>query len=381
MTRSTPPRALAVAIAAVLALPAAAIAAPSVATDQQLFDTGGITYPTDPAGLLARTRYVATNDGYVAGFSETNGADATKGGVLDYDVLPPAYRATATPDQKRTYAAAQTALQAHATCEDVPALDPTTPSGGANVLAWQGSDPGYDYVPWQTKGLTLAGAPKGAEANLLGEDPSKWIPVVKAATDGLAGAPAGGVDLSKLTTTQQLTDACAALGGTYRAADTASDVASKYVALALAPLQAQITSLTTQVTKLTDDNKKLTTDKKAVDTKLAATEAARLALINRTLTVSLAKLRFTPREGATALVTGVVGDEVVVRLRRAGKGRAVLAREKTNIQSEGAVLSNLVISASAQRELAKGRGPLAVDVEVTTTGRDGKTSTPGTIVR
>ncbi len=49
MTRSTPPRALAFAVAAVLALPAAATAAPSVATDQQLFDTGGITYPTDPA--------------------------------------------------------------------------------------------------------------------------------------------------------------------------------------------------------------------------------------------------------------------------------------------------------------------------------------------
>lgn len=380
MTRSTSPWALAFAIAAVLALPAAASAAPSVATDQQLFDTGGITYPADPAGLLARTRYVATNDGYVAGFSETNGADATKGGILNYDVLPAAYRATATPEEKRTAAVAQTALQAHATCEDVPALDPTTAAGGANVLAWQGGDPAYDYVPWQAKGLTLAGAPKGADANLLGEDPAKWVPVVKAATNGLPGAPAGGVDLGKLTTTQQLTDACAALGGTFRAADTASDVASKYVALALAPLQTQVTKLTDDNKKLNDDLTKLKADKKTADTKLASTEAARLALVNRTLTVTLAATRFTPRAGVTALVTGPVGGAVVVRLRRSGKDRAVYARDKQDIQSEGAVLSNLVLTQAAQRDLAKGRGPLAVDVTVTD-AKGATTSTPATIVR
>ncbi len=80
-----------------------------------------------------------------------------------------------TSEQKRTFGPRADDLQAHATCSGTP-LD-----NGPNILAWQDADPFFNYVPFQS-----------TSAN-LGDQPSKWIPVVKAAT---------GVDLTGMTDAQ-----------------------------------------------------------------------------------------------------------------------------------------------------------------------------------
>ena len=128
-----------------------------------------------------------------------------------------------TSEQKRTYAPAQTGVQAHATCAGVAGL-----TSSANILGWQGADPFYNYIPWQK-----------TTAN-LGDDPSKWIPVVKTAT---------GVDLSTLSTVTEFTNACTGLGGAYKAADTPSAIANALVAAAVLPLNTQISGLQAQGTR------------------------------------------------------------------------------------------------------------------------------------
>ena len=388
MKRTTPPRVTVLAAVVALAIPAAAAAEPGVTTGTQRLPAAGVTFANDPSGsgLPTTTRYVVTNNGWAVGFTETAGS-GTLGGVLNYNVLPADYRKDMTADEERTYPDAQTPVQAHATCEGVPQLDPAT--GGATILAWQKgpaftatvggapkTEPAFNYVPWQKTGVTVSGAPANLTAGgLLGDDPSTWIPVVKSATASVSGAPAGGVDLAKLTTDQDFATACSAIGGTYRKADVATNIASTLVSQALAPFQAQVADLNKALTKAA-------ADKKAVDTKLASTEAARLALVNRTLTVALAKTSFKADRGV-AMVTGPVGQEVVVRLRRTGKVRTVYTRDKVVIQSEGAVLVNLEPSKKALAEIrarqAKTGKPLEVDVEVISPL--GRTTTPGTVLR
>jgi len=383
MKRIIQPRVMVLAALCALTIPAAASAEPGVYTVTQRLPAPGVTFATDPTGggLPTTTQYVVTNNGWTAGFTETAGS-GTLGGVLNYKVLPPEYRVGMTADEKRTYPDAQTNLQAHATCENVPQLDPST--GGANILAWQKgapntttlggapvAEPYFNYIPWQKTGVTFSGAPAGANANLLGEDPKLWIPVVKTATATISGAPAGGVNLDALNTTQEFTSACTAIGGTYRKADAPSNIAASFVSAALAPFQTQVATLTGQVTKLT-------ADKKAADAKTASTEAARLALINRTLTVSLARTSFKADQGV-ALVTGPVGQEVVVRLRKTGKVRTVYTREKLVIQSEGAVLANLEPSKRTLKFLKQAKRPVEVDVEVISP--TARTTTPGLIVK
>lgn len=377
MKRMTPPRVTVLAAVCALAIPATAAAEPFVQTATQRLPAPGVTFATDPSGggLPTTTRYVVTNSGFTAAFTETAGS-GTLGGVLDYNALPTDYRKDMTAEEKRTYPDAQTQLQAHATCEGVPELD-----SGSTILAWQKAattsgipnpDPAYNYVPWQKTGVSAGGIPAGVKVGLLGEDPKAWIPVVKSATATVSGAPAGGVNLDALSSTADFQNACSAIGGTYRKADAPSNVTEKYVSLALAPFETQVSTLTGQVTKLT-------ADKKAVDAKLATAEAGRLALINRTLTVSLAKTSFKASQGV-ALVTGPVGQEVVVRLRKTGKVRTVYAREKLVIQSEGAVLANLQPSRKTLASLTKSKRPIEVDVEVLSQA-GARTTTPGTIVR
>ena len=204
-----------------LAIPASASAVPNVYSVIAKTGDAGVTFLTDPTGaslVSTQTQYVVSADGYAVGYQESNAV--TTGGVIDYSVLPSAYRAPMTAEQKRTYAPAQTGVQPHATCSGVASL-----SDGANILAWQrnaGSDPYYDYIPWQK---TSAG---------LGDDPTTWIPVVRTAT---------GVDLSALSTAADFRAACVRLGGTYVAADTATAVANTLIANAVAPLNTQITTL------------------------------------------------------------------------------------------------------------------------------------------
>lgn len=340
MKRINYPRAAGALAVLALAIPASAAAEPGVYTVDAKLDTGSVTFLNDStgAGLLPQTQYVVSNNGYSVGFAETN--SVTGGGVLNYKVLPSAYRAPATAEEKRTYPAAQTDVQAHATCSGVAAL-----TSGANILAWQtGADPSYNYIPWQ----------KAAAG--LGDDPTKWIPVVKTAT---------GVDLS---TVSNFTTACTDLGGTYHAADTSTAIASALIANATAPLQKQIDTLT----------KAKTTAEKASATDKAARKLAEegyQALYDRQLTISLAAKRFAPSAGV-ALVTGTVTDPVVVTVEVTKKQRRALglpSRELLAINDEfgpeGAELIVLKFDGDTLKALKKHKRPIPVKVNAVSGGQ------------
>ncbi len=322
-----------------LALPASASAAPAVYGVEAKADAAGVTFLTDAtgAGLLPQTRYVVSSDGYSLGFAETNGV--TGGGVLDYSVLPSAYRAPATAEQKRTYPAAQTDVQPHATCSGVAELE-----SGANILAWQGSDPSYDYVPWQ----------KAAAG--LGDDPAKWIPVVKSAT---------GVDLA---TAANLETACTGLGGTYHAADTQSAIAGALIANAVAPLDKQIAALQKQLADLT--KAKAALDKTAAADKEGrkAAEEGFQAQYNRELKLTVAAKRLT-RGSGVVLATGSVGDPLTVTLEVGKKQRRTLglpSRELFSVVEEiddrGVALVTVKVEPAVAKKLAKHGKPVPATV-------------------
>lgn len=318
LNRTTCIRAAGALAALALALPASASAVPSVTTVAAKLDTPGVTFLTDPsgAGLTPQARYVVSADGWTAGYAESNGV--TGGGVIDYSVLPTDYRAPATPAEKLAYPAAQTGVQPHATCSGVTAL-----SDSANVLAWQGRDPSYAYVPWQK---TSAG---------LGDDPTKWIPVVRTATR---------VDLSATTDFRR---ACTDLGGTYHAADTTSSVADALIAAATAPLQRQITTLQGQVATLT--RARAASDRAAATARDAQklAEAAYQALFTKPISLTLATKRFVLGSGVV-MVTGSPTDPVDVTLeitrkkaRKLGLSSPVIAEALGELNADGAALLTL----------------------------------------
>jgi hypothetical protein len=330
-----------------LAIPASASAVPSVTSVVGKLDAGGATFLTDPTGasLTSQTRYVVSADGYVRGFAETNGV--TGGGVLDYSVLPAAFRAPMTGEDERTYAAAQTDVQAHATCSGVAAL-----ADGANILAWQGREPSYDYIPWQT-----------ASAG-LGDDPTKWIPVVRRAT---------GVDLSAAT---DLRRACTDLGGTYHDADTSSSIADTLIANATAPLQRQMTTLQRQVDTVT--RARAASDRAAATARDAQrlAEAAYQALFTKPITLTLAAKRFALGRGVV-MITGSPTDPVDVTLeiarkkaRKLGLSSNVIAEVTGELNADGAALLTFkpdqdvldalaADSARSAKAKSKGRGKAA----------------------
>jgi len=336
-----------------LALPASAVAVPTVTRVDAKLDTGGATFLTDAPGatLTTQARYVVSADGYVAGYAETNGV--TGGGAIDYSVLPADYRAPMTAADKLDYPAAQTDVQPHATCSGVASL-----SDRANILAWQGRDPSFAYVPWQK---TSAG---------LGDDPTKWIPVVRTAT---------GVDLSSAT---DLRRACTDLGGTYHAADTASSIADVLIANATAPLNRQIATLT---------RARDASDRAAATARAAqrAAEAAYQALFTKPIELTLAAKRFAPANGLAVMVTGSPTDPVDVTLeltkqqaRRFRLADRVIAEATGVLDANGAVLLTLkpdadtvkaltTVKVRGRRAKAKAaRGRLPVRVEAVSGGNE-----------
>ncbi|MGN6189674.1 MAG: hypothetical protein ACTHOE_12315 [Conexibacter sp.] len=338
MKRTTCIRAAGALAALALALPASADAVPTVTRVDARLDTGGATFLTDPTGasLTTQARYVVSADGYAAAFAETNGV--TGGGVIDYSVLPTDYRAPMSAADKLDYPAAQTDVQPHATCSGVAAL-----SDRATILAWQGSDPAFDYVPWQK-----------ASAG-LGDDPTRWIPVVRSAT---------GVDLAAAT---DLRRACTDLGGTYRAADTASTIADALIANALAPLQRQVTTLQAQVAALT--RARAASDRAAQTARDAqkAAEAAYQALFTKPIALRLASRRFAPANGLVVLVTGSPTDPVDVTLgltkqqaRRFRLADRVIAEAAGTLDDNGAALLTLKLDRDVARKLAARRGSRSV---------------------
>jgi len=331
LKRTTSIRAAGALAALALALPASAAAVPTVTTVDAKLDTGGATFLTDAPGatLTTQARYVVSADGYVAGYAETNGV--TGGGVIDYSVLPGDYRAPMTAGDKLDYPAAQTDVQPHATCSGVASL-----SDRATILAWQGRDPAFDYVPWQK-----------ASAG-LGDDPARWIAVARAAT---------GVDLSSAT---DLRRACTDLGGTYNAADTASSIADALIANATAPLQRQIAALT---------RARAASDAAAATARAAqrAAEAAYQALFTKPIELTLAAKRFAPANGLAVMVTGSPTDPVDVTLeltkrqaRRFRLADRVIAEATGVLDDNGALLLTLEPEADVVRRLAVHRGRRSV---------------------
>jgi len=203
-----------VAVAATaLVAPAGALAAPSVFTQTAKVVPAGQT-PTDSwtqADLTDQQQYLVSENGFTLALRESNGK--LDHGVLSFDVLPSAYRSLFAPT--RWITASATGAQPHATC-DAPAL-----TADSVVLGWQGAEPHYGYIPFQA---TSAG---------LGDDPTKWISKVKAAS---------GVTL---TTTTDLAAACAGIGGTFVPADAVVTSSAALATGVTAPLQTKITELTT----------------------------------------------------------------------------------------------------------------------------------------
>jgi hypothetical protein len=320
-----------------LALPAGASAVPGVYSVVAKTGDPGVTFLTDPTGgdlTTTETQSTVVANGYAVGFSEDNGV--TGGGVINYKLLPSEYRAPMSPEQKRTYGPAQTDLQAHATCSGVVEL------GGPTILAWQGQDPYYDYVPWQK-----------ASAG-LGDDPATWVPAVKTAT---------GVDLAALSTVQQFTDACTGLGGIYHAADGSTAIADKLISAAVAPFEKKVAGLEEKVATLTkakaDVDKSLATEK---DLRKAA-ETAYQEQYNRAVDVTLAAKRSTSATGVAVLVTGSINDPVTLtleltkkRAKALGIRDRVLAEKTVFINAQGAAIATLKPTRADAKKLAKGKG-------------------------
>jgi hypothetical protein len=330
-----------------LAMPASAAAVPSVTSVVAKTGNPGVTFLTDPTGAAltdTQTRSVLSLDGYVLGFAEDNGLAG--GGVLDYSALPSEYREPMTAAQKLAYPAAQTDLQAHATCGGVAAL-----SDPATILAWQSGlrEPVYGYVPWQK---SAAG---------LGDDPATWIAVVRRATT---------VDLATVTDYRA---ACERLGGTYYAADRSSAVADALISGATRPLQAQITALTASEAALRrgkdssdralgEAKATLATTRTALTTArdaLRAADVAYQALFLRPIELTLATRRFSLNTGV-ALITGPTTDPVALTVdvprgqRRAlGLSSTTIVEANGEISGEGALLLRLVPDRETARKLRR----------------------------
>ncbi|WP_354700160.1 hypothetical protein DSM112329_00424 [Paraconexibacter sp. AEG42_29] len=354
--------------AAVLAVPAAASAHPGIFTlDAKIVRPGAPTPPT-VADAITQRQYAILNDGYVTVLRESNGitdtakaavpasgnepaqpATVAGGGMLNYKLLPGAIRANtaAFPDKASwlAYLPARSDVQAHATCANVPALESTP-----NILAWQ-NDPFYRYIPWQK---TSAG---------IADEPAKWIPVVKTAT---------GVDLSTLTSVDDFTKACTALGGTYAPADATVTLPPNASSASIADAVAPVTAAKVAAEAAAD----------AANARAAAAETARAAAVADVQRLQLAAtpLRLTltapptlktlPTAGVPVRVTGAPLTVVRVRLLTTdAKAKAlklksrVFATATVTLDATGASARTLKPTAAAGRAIQRGKGSLALTVD------------------
>lgn len=354
----------------VAALAAAAMPAVAGAHGSVFATTAQLALDRDnPANLTPQTQYVITNHGHTYVLREDNGA--TRGGMLNYKVLPGAYRRTLT--RAEILAAGDTGAQPHATCRTA-ALETEDA-----ILAWQDSDPFYNYVPFQS---TDAG---------LDDDPASWIAVVRDAV---------GVDLTGLDAAAAQS-ACEALPGpgTYVAADGVQTAAASLASGQTGPLNAQIAELTSakeavEAAKAGADAAlaALGVQKSAVDRALAAAKAEveRLAKDATPLSATLASRRVAAarlaRSGVRVQLSGPPNRRVVVRLRvnplRAkalGLRTPALARAVVRTGADGAGGVTLKATrASAARLAAAKRGTAFT---VSATSGDRAASARGTATR
>lgn len=345
--------------AALLAVPAAAAAHGTVYEATARVLPSGPVPPTQ-AGLDTQVRYVVTNHGFTMVLRESNGlADH---GMLNYGAVPSAYRNQPGYEpgpagtRTRLLAEADTGVQPHATCQGVPAL-----ADEAAILAWQGADPFYGYVPFQT------------EAAGLEDDPAKWIAVVRDVT---------GVDLA----TADPAAACSGLGGTLVAADagvtSAAALAAGTVEQETVPLTAQIATLTKAVT---DADAAKATVQRLLDA--ARGELAELATpVTVTLPSASTNGKRLAQRGTTVTVGGVAGAAATVRLsvsearaRKLGLRSSVLASAKATFGADGSARVALRPGQRARRALRSLKRPIAMTV--TARAGDRIATSRGTITR
>jgi hypothetical protein len=327
-----------------------------------------VTFLTDALGATMATQrqYVVANDGYAQGYRETNGVAG--GGLLNLKMLPGAFRAPMTPEQKISYRVAHTGLQVHATCAGVPALEDPTNIWSAEKRA--DNDPFFGYIPWQK---TSAG---------LGDDPAAWIGVVQTLT---------GVDLSALSGVDEFKAACASIGGAYHPADLSSAVASSMVADAVTPLKAQIAQLTTERDAAVAARDEADAARRAAEADAAALRAgvaggtapleARVAALTSERDVALAARRDADAASSSARADAAAARAELARLKlQAAKltlavdGPVALDGTRTPVAVTGPagapVRLRIVLSESAARRLhvrsrvlGSGRGTIGADAK------------------
>ncbi len=368
--------------AALLAIPAGAFAHGTVYTDNQARAVApGDTAPIAPGDLQAQTRYVITNHGYSFVLRETNGA--TDKGMVNFARVPGAYRNQAgfepgaAGTRTRLLSEADTGAQPHATCRGVSALSAETA-----VLGWQGSDPFYNYVPFQK-------APAGLE-----DDPAAWIEDVQT----LTGVNLANVSDDPTTAATELAGLCTGLGGTFTPADTiqttASALASGTVFDATEPLNAQIADLTeaqiaaqdalaaSEAAKTTAEQRAATAEQRAgtadqranaadADLRAARAEIDRLRAQVRPLAVAVTPRRADAARltgaGVTAELSGPPSRRVVVRITLASGKEIARKVVRTSAAGKGSV--TLKASAAGRRTLDNLDGRASATVQATSGDR------------
>lgn len=350
---------------AALAAPALADAHPGIYATQVKVLKANPSSPPTQADLVDQTRYAIGNDGYAGVLRETNGL--TGHGMVNYLLMPsgtPSFRATLTPEQKleRTSDA-----QPHAQC----LADPASGSQAAKlnttaaILDWQkgsteaGTDPFYDYVPFQA---TTAG---------FGDTPAKWIAVVKDLT---------GVDLA---TTTDFAAACTTLGGTYYGADAVQSTGKQFasaniadeVKAATTPLSAQVGTLTTQVTDLLAQVAAANGARAAAEAQTKAAAAPlKVAIITRTalgkLTSAGLPVALSGTPGVPARVRIVIGELKAKQLRLVSR---VLATATTTVKPDG-TQSLTLKPAGAAATAVKSAKALAITVDALGGGKFSSTT-------
>jgi hypothetical protein len=357
----------ALAVVALLAVPAAASAHPSVYSGEAVIDLNPAQGVFEPG---TQVRHMVTNHGYTTVLRETNGVtvDAHKG-VMSYALLPADRRAMLSATEEL---ATSTGAQAHATC-DVAALN-----AESAVLGWQEDDPFYNYVPFQK---ATAG---------LDDDPTHWIDDVRALT---------GVDLTQVSddpaqAAMQLEMLCESpaptgAGGTFVRADetqsTIAALASGSVEHATEPLQARITQLETFTGQLQEQ--KAAAERAAAAAQAQAGQVGPLQQENQALKAEVARmrleattLRITPigkrsaaqlaASGMSVRVTGPAGKQVTVRLfvgAAAAKAlrlkSRVLGKATATIGADASALVRIRLGGRAKAAVRGAKRSLRVSLE------------------
>lgn len=333
-----------------LAIPAAAIAHPSVyPTTANTAVAVPNTTPTQYT-LEAQTRYVVTNHGFTIVLRETNRLNATSAaaadkvkGVVGYNLIPSNWRNQAGQTFASVMAVGGTGAQAHATCL-TPALETE-----AAIKSWQDADAFYNYVPFQA---TAAG---------LEDDPARWLPTLTAA----------GFDTSRLGTAAAAEAECEKVAGAeYVAADTVQTTSAALAEGLTKPLDAQVTTLTTTNAALTNEVEEL--KKTVFATSPLQSQVNALTAQLATATAAAKPLTLTLSKASTAGVDFTIAGppsskgNVVVSLTAAQAKKlklksTTIAKGTFTAAANGNATASLKLTAAAKKALKKFTGTVTAE--------------------